>query len=172
MSLTENDAHRVRTVRWQDPEISARDALSISGLDYLRGIRDGKIAPPPAAVMIGYQLYEIDQGCVIFELEPAEYHYNPFASVHGGIISTVLDSAMTSAVLTTLPAGVGCSTIEMKVNFVRPITRRTGVLRIEGKVIHGGSRIAIAEGRVTDARDKLCAFAVNTCMIFRMKPEG
>ncbi len=172
MPSTENDAQRVRTVTWQDPEVSARDALAIGGLDYLNAIKDGKIAPPPVAVLLGYRLCEIDQGCVVFELEPAEFHYNPFASVHGGIISTVLDSAMTSAVLTTLPAGIACSTIEIKVNFVRPITSRTGTLRIEGKVVHGGSRIAIAEGRVADAHDKLCAFAVSTCMVFRIKPEA
>ncbi len=172
MPSSENDSRRTRAVAWQDPETSARDALSISGLDYMNALKDGKIAPPPAAVLLGYRLREIDQGCVVFEFEPAEYHYNPFASVHGGIISTVLDSAMTSAVLTTLPAGIACSTIEIKVNFVRPITTRTGTLRIEGKVVHGGSRIAIAEGRVTDAHDKLCAFAVSTCMVFRIKPEA
>ncbi len=172
MSENESTPRRVHTVTWQDPRVSARDAASISGLDYLRAIKEGKIKPPPAAVLIGYQLHEIDVGRVVFELEPAEYHYNPFASVHGGILSTVLDSAMTSAILTTLPAGVGCSTLEIKVNFVRPITDRTGRVICEGKIIHGGNRIAIAEGRITDSRDKLCAFAVSTCMIFRVGQEA
>jgi uncharacterized protein (TIGR00369 family) len=172
MSENESTPRRIHTVTWEDPHVSARDAASISGLDYMRAIKDGKIKPPPAAMLIGYQLREIEVGRVVFELEPAEYHYNPFASVHGGIMSTVLDSAMTSAILTTLPAGVGCSTLEIKVNFVRPVTNRTGVVRCEGKVVHGGNRIAIAEGRITDSRDKLCAFAVSTCMIFRVEQEA
>ncbi len=172
MSENESKPRRIHTVTWQDPRVSARDAASISGLDYLRAIKEGKIKPPPAAVLIGYQLHEIDVGRVVFELEPAEYHYNPFASVHGGILSTVLDSAMTSAILTTLPAGVGCSTLEIKVNFVRPITDRTGRVICEGKIIHGGNRIAIAEGRITDSHDKLCAFAVSTCIIFRVGQEA
>jgi uncharacterized protein (TIGR00369 family) len=171
MSENESNPHRIRTITWEDPRVSARDAASIGGLDYLRAIKDGKVKPPPVAALIGYQLLEIDVGRVVFELEPAEYHYNPFATMHGGIMSTVLDSAMTSAILTTLPAGVGCSTLEIKVNFVRPITDRTGLVRCEGKIIHGGNRIAIAEGRITDSRDKLCAFAVSTCMVFRVEQE-
>ncbi len=172
MSENRSESRRIHTVTWEDPEVSARDAASIGGLDYLRAIMEGKIAPPPVAMLLGYQLREIDVGRVVFELEPAEYHYNPFASMHGGIMSTVLDSAMTSAILTTLPAGVGCSTLEIKVNFVRPITTRTGLVRCEGKIVHGGNRIAIAEGRITDSRDKLCSFAVSTCLVFRVAQEA
>ncbi len=172
MSENKTKLPRVHTVTWQDPQVSARDAASISGLDYMRAIKDGTVKPPPAAMLIGYQLRDVQVGRVLFELEPAEYHYNPFASVHGGILSTVLDSAMTSAILTTLPTGVGCSTLEIKVNFVRPITNRTGLVRCEGKIIHAGNRIALAEGRITDSRDKLCAFAVSTCMIFHVGQEA
>ncbi len=171
MPANDSQSPRVRTVTWQDPHISARDAKSISGLDYLRAIKEGKIKPPPVAVLIGYTISEVENGRVVFELEPAEYHYNPFASMHGGIISTVLDSAMTSAVLSALPLGVGCSTLEIKVNFVRPITSQTGRLRCEGKIVHIGSRIAIAEGKVMDSRDKLHAYAVNTCLILPAERE-
>jgi uncharacterized protein (TIGR00369 family) len=139
----------------------------MSGLDYLQYIRDGKIKPPPAALLLGYRLCEVEAGRAVFELEPAEYHYNPFASVHGGIASTLLDSAMTAAVLSTLPVGSSCSTLEIKVNFVRPISGQTGLVRCEAKVLHAGSRIATAEGRLTDCQAKLFAHATNTCMIFQ-----
>ncbi|MBI4787412.1 MAG: PaaI family thioesterase [Chloroflexi bacterium] len=171
MSEAKRESARTRTVTWHDPRVSARDATRISGLDYLRAIVEGKIAPPPIANLIGYRLAEAEIGRVVFELEPAEYHYNPFASVHGGIASTVLDSAMTSAILSTLPIGVACSTLEMKVNFVRPIFGDTGLVRCEAKTIHAGSRIATAEGKVVDAQGKLYAHAVTTCIVFKTRME-
>jgi len=171
-SMNDRECDRTRTVTWEDPKVSARDASAISGLDYLEAIRQGKIKPPPAAVLIGYRLVKIDVGLTVFELEPAEYHYNPFASVHGGVASTLLDSAMASAVLSTLPIGLNCSTLEIKVNFVRPITSRTGILRCEAKTIHVGSRIATAEGRVIDRQNKLYAHGVTTCVIFKSGPKS
>ena len=171
MSEGKLGTHRVRTVTWEDPKISARDAASITGHDYLCAIKEGRIKPPPVAMLMGYRLAEIDVGRAVFELEPAEYHYNPFASVHGGIVSTVLDSAMTCAILSTLSIGLSCSTLEIKVNFVRQITSRTGLVRCEGKIIHVGSTIATAEGRLVDRQGELHAHAVTTCMIFKGRPK-
>jgi uncharacterized protein (TIGR00369 family) len=143
---------RVRTVTWEDPHTSRRDAATISGLDYLYAIKEGRIPQPPAARLLGYGLREVERGRAVFELEPAEYHYNPFATVHGGITGTLLDSAMTAAVLSTLKIGVGCSTLEIKVNFVRPITGNVRVVRAEGKVLHLGSRIARLRASCSTAR--------------------
>jgi uncharacterized protein (TIGR00369 family) len=171
MKVREHHGERIRTVTWEDPKVSARDSAVISGLDYLTAIKEGRVKPPPMAMLIGYKLVEIEAGRVVFELEPDEYHYNPFASVHGGIAATVLDSAMTSSVFSTLPIGSGCSTIEMKINFVRPMTRRTGILQAEGKVVHVGARIATAEGRLTNREGTLYAHAVTTCMIFRARTK-
>ncbi len=165
-----SQTERTRTITWEDPRISARDAARISGMDYLKSILEGGNSPPPVAVLLGYRLTEVDWGRTVFELEPAEYHYNPFASVHGGIIGTILDSAMTSAVLTTLPVGVFCTTLEIKVNYVRQMTARTGRLRCEANTIHVGSRVATAEGRVTDQQNKLYAHAVTTCLILQVEP--
>ena len=167
MAASEHEHRRTRIVTWDDPKISARDSASISGLDYLKAIQEGRIKPPPAALLIGYRLVEIEVGRVVFELDPDEFHYNPFASVHGGIAGIVLDSAMTSSVLSTLPIGSGCSTIEMKINFVRPITKATGTVQAEAKIVYVGSRIGTAEGRLTDSDGTLYAHAVTTCMIFR-----
>jgi len=158
---------RVRTVTWEDPQVSRRDAAAISGLDYLVAIKDGRIPQPPAARLLGYRLSEVERGRAVFELEPAEYHYNPFATVHGGVTGTLLDSAMTAAVLSTLGVGLACSTLELKVNFVRPIAGGVGVVRAEGKVLHLGSSIATAEGKLLDGAGKLYAHAVTTCAIVR-----
>src|SRR5574341_817709 len=166
MASNPNQNQRVRTITWEDPALSARDS-AMSGLEYLQHIRDGQIKPPPAAMLLGYRLCEVEPGRAVFELEPAEYHYNPFASVHGGIASTLLDSAMTAAILSTLPAGSACSTLEINVNFVRPIVGSTGLLRCEARILHGGSRIATAEGRVADVQARLFAHATTTCMVFQ-----
>lgn len=170
--MTKNQNRRVRTITWEDPAISARDAGAMSGLDYLESIRAGRIKPPPVAVLLGYRLCEVEVGRAVFELEPAEYHYNPFACVHGGIASTLLDTAMTAAVLSTLPVGSSCSTLEIKVNFIRPISDQTGLLRCEGTVLHSGSRIATAEGRLTNDQNRLFAHATNTCIVFQALQEA
>ena len=159
------DADRSRVVEWNDPKLSSRDAASISGLDYLRQIQNGRIPPPPIARLVGYQISEIEFGRAVFELEPLECHYNPFATVHGGILTTLLDTAMTAALLSTLAVGSACSTLELKTNFIRPITTETGMLKCEGRLYYSGNRIATAEGRLTDSRQLLYAHGVSTCMI-------
>ena len=118
-------------------------------------------------MLVGYRIREVEKGSTLFELEPAEYHYNPFATVHGGIASTLLDTAMTSAVLSTLSVGLSCSTVEVKVNFIRPITNKTGIVRCKAKIIHAGNRIATAEGKIIDNKDRLYAHGVSTLMIFK-----
>ena len=157
---------RKKTIAWDDPKVSARDAASISGFDYLKAIKEGRINPPPIAMLVGYKLVEVDIGYAVFELEPDEYHYNPFATVHGGIISTILDSAMTASVLSSLNQGESCSTTEIKVNFIRPVTNKTGTLRCEARPIHLGKRLATTEGKLKDKNDNLYAHAVGTCLIF------
>ncbi len=116
---------------------------------------------------MGYRIAEVENGRAVFTLTPAEYHYNPFATVHGGIASTILDTTMTAAVLSTLPVGLGCSTLEIKVNFIRPITKKTGEMRCEATIIHVGKRIATAAGKLMDRNKKLYAHAVGTCLVFQ-----
>lgn len=158
--------HRSLTITWEDPKVSARDSSAISGIDYLMGIRDGAISPPPIAKLVGYKIVEVEKGGATFELNPAEYHYNPFSSVHGGITTTLLDTSMAASVLSTLPIGKNCSTVEFKVNFIRPITSKTGKITCRAAVIHSGGRIATSEAKIFDASEKLFAHAVSTIMIF------
>lgn len=163
---------RSKTICWDDPQNSKRAAIAmISGLDYLKAIKKNRISPPPVANLVGYKICEVDYGYAAFELNPAEYHYNPFATVHGGILSTLLDTAMTSSVLSTLPKGVSCTTIEIKVNFIKPVTVDTGILKCEASPLHVGKKIASVEGKLKDKNGLLHAHGVSTCSIFRVRAK-
>ena len=139
----------------------------MSGIDFLRALCDGRLPPPPIAELLGFKLVEVEPGHVVFEVLPAEQHYNPIGVVHGGLAMTLLDSAMSCSVQTQVPAGSGYTTVETKTNLTRPITSQTGKLRAIGKVIHAGSRIATAEGRLVDAAGKLYAHGTATCIVLR-----
>jgi len=167
MTSTPPPSQRKLAVTWTDPGKSARNAAKISGLDYLNAIKKGQIPPPPAARLIGYRIARIEYGRAVFELDPAEYHYNPFSTLHGGIACTLLDSAMTAAVLSTLPIGAACSTVEIKTNFIRPITGKSGTIACHAEMIYAGNQIATASGNIVDANGKLCAHGVSTLMIFK-----
>lgn len=163
-----NETHeRKLIVTWEDPRVGVEEAAQMSGLEYLRALSQGELPSPPMAELVGFDISEIEEGRVVFECTPAEYHYNPIGAVHGGLACTLFDSAMGCAVHTLLPAGVGYTTVELKVNFLRPITLKTGRLLCEGTTIHVGSRIATAEARLLDTSDKLYGHATTTCMIFR-----
>src|SRR5215213_1268158 len=117
---------RTLTVSWDDPAELAARAGSSSGLEFLRAIVAGELPKAPIQELLGFSLDEAEEGRVVFSLEPGEQHYNPIGSVHGGVAATLLDSAMGAAVHTTLPPGVGYTTVEMKVSLLRPITLDTG----------------------------------------------
>jgi uncharacterized protein (TIGR00369 family) len=156
---------RSLTVTWQDPLPLAEAARSMSGIEFLRAIRDERLPAPPIAVLLGFRLAEVEPGYAVFEVLPSEQHYNPIGVVHGGLAMTLLDSAMGCAVQSQMPAGTGYTTLEAKTNLVRAITSSTGKLRAIGKLIHGGSRVATAEGRLEDAAGKLYAHATTTCIV-------
>jgi uncharacterized protein (TIGR00369 family) len=138
----------------------------MAGLDLIRALRDGTVPPPPVIDLVGKSLAEVDAGRVVMNLTPAEYHYNPLGTMHGGILATLLDSVMGCAVHTTLPKGRGYTSLEIKVNYVRAVTNASGELSAEGKIVHGGNRSAVAEARVVDAKGRLCATASTTCLVF------
>ncbi len=167
MSVEDDKAARTRTFTWEDPRPPAEAARGLSGLDYLRKIVAGELPRPPISAMMNFGLAELEEGRAVFTAEPAEYHYNPIGVVHGGLAATLLDSAMGCAVHSMLPAGAGYTTLEIKVNYVRPMTAETGEVRCEARVIHVGGRTATAEGKVVDGAGKLYAHATTTCIIFR-----
>jgi uncharacterized protein (TIGR00369 family) len=156
---------RSLTVTWQDP-IAAFDAgKNLSGLEYMKEMIAGRIAAPPIMSLMGFRLAQVGDGLAVFECEPGEQHYNPIGVVHGGLAMTLLDSAMGCCVHTRLPAKVGYTTLEAKVNLVRAITAKTGTIRATGKVIHFGGKTATAEARLEDAAGKLYAHGTTTCII-------
>jgi uncharacterized protein (TIGR00369 family) len=165
--MAEDQERRTRTVIWHDPAPALRAAQTMSGIAYLQAIQSGELPPPPIAALIGMTMLEVSEGRVVFSAEPAEYHYNPLGTAHGGIAATLLDSAMGCAVQSLLPAGTGYTTLEIKVNYLRPITSATGTVMCEGKIIHLGGRIATAEARLTDAIGKLYAHGTTTCLLLR-----
>ena len=157
---------RTRVLRWQDPLALAESGARMDGLSYLRAIAAGELPPPPIAVLLNFSVVEVERGRAVFAGEPAEEHYNPIGSVHGGLAATLIDSATGCAVHSTLPAGVGYTTLGLEVKFVRPIGRETERVRAEAQVVHRGRRQATAEARLIDpATEKLLATATTTCLI-------
>ena len=147
--------------------VVAPDVLaSYRGLDFLQAIVDGKLPNPPICKVLNFHLAEVSEGRVAFEGLPDESFYNPIGSVHGGFAMTLLDSALSCAILTTLAQGERLTTLEIKVNLTRPILKGTGLLRVEGHVIHRGRMVATSEGELKDKAGKLYAHATTTCMLF------
>ena len=148
-----------------DPHEVEDTASGLSGLQYIQAIFAGALPPPPIMELIGFRGVSAKPGVAVFEMEPGPQHYNTIGSVHGGIALTLLDSAMGCAVHTLLDPGEAYTTLEVKTNFVRPIRTETGLIRCEGSVVHRGSRIATAEGKLTDSSGKLLAHGTTTCLI-------
>lgn len=145
----------------------AQAAKTMSGLEYLQSIQDGINPLPPICQTLDFDPVSMEDGKAVFSVIPSEFHYNPIGVVHGGLLSTLCDSAMGCAIHTKLAAGVGYTTLELKVNLVRPVTAKTGKLICTGTVIHVGRSVATAEARVEDAQGKLYAHATSTCMILK-----
>jgi uncharacterized protein (TIGR00369 family) len=137
----------------------------VTGLEFLSSIANGESAPPPIMATLGIDGLAVGPGWARFTMTPAPRHYNPIGSVHGGVAATLLDSAMGCAVHSTLGDGVGYTTVDLSVKFVRPLTAQTGLIRCDGNVVHAGSRVATAEGRIVDAQGKLYAHGTTTCLI-------
>jgi len=159
---------RSRTFTWDDPSVTAALAGRRPGLDLLRAMRDGELPPPPILALVDIEKMTADDGRVTFWLRPQEFHYNPIGSVHGGVIATMLDSAAGCSVHSTLPAGVGYTTLDLSIKYLRPVTMRSGLLRAEGSVLSKGRRTALAEARLLDERDALLAHATSSCLLFDM----
>jgi uncharacterized protein (TIGR00369 family) len=159
-------ATRSRTLVWQDPVPTAAAGATMSGLEYMRAIVAGEVPPPPIAVTMRFGVIEVEEGRTVFSGEPGEEHYNPIGVVHGGYAATLLDSALGSSVHSTLPAGVGYTSLGLEVKYVRPITRDTGRVLCEANLVYRGRRQATSEAVLTAADSgKVLAHGTSTCMI-------
>lgn len=158
---------RERTHQWSDPRETAASAMHSDGLTFIRAMASGEVPPPPIATLLGMSVAEVEPGRVVFTLEPAEFHFNPIGSVHGGVYATLLDSAAGCAVHTTLPLGARYTSLDLSVKFLRALRADSGTVRAEGTVVHAGSRTALTEARLLDGDGRLCATATSSCLIIR-----
>jgi len=156
---------RSRTYSWRDLLVALGEAAGLTGLEVMKRMAAGELPQPPIAATLGFRLVEVEHGRVVFECEPAEFHYNPIGTVHAGLASTLLDSAMGCAFVTTLDPGVGWATLELKANFTRPLTAETGLVRCVGTVVHPGRTVATTEARIDDAKGRLYAHGTSTILV-------
>ncbi|MEO1719719.1 MAG: PaaI family thioesterase [Pseudomonadota bacterium] len=138
---------------------------STDGLTFLTGIVEGRLPQPPICQTVGFVLVAASYGAVTFEGATGDHLGNPIGSIHGGFAATLLDSATACAVHATLATGETYTTLELKVNMVRALLPKTGLVRAEGEVIHRGRRIATSDGKLVDEDGRLYAHATSTCLI-------
>jgi len=163
---------------WKEAERAVRKSLSatgtaprekvigMTGMQVFEAIFAGDLPAPPIGETMDFIPIHMEPGIAVFQGRPQLRHYNPLGTVHGGWFCTLLDSALGCAVHTTLPAGKGYTTLELKVNMLRALTDSVALVRAEGKVIHAGRQVATAEGRIIGPDGKIYAHATTTCMIF------
>ncbi len=168
MTQTQPYATESRTFSWTTPgQVDVAALLEMTGLEQLQSMREGGMPHPPIMDTLGITDLRPEQGRVTVEMPAAEFHYNPLGSVHGGVISTLLDTAAACAVHTTLAVGELYTSVDLAVKFLRPVTVDSGLLTCEGTVIQRGRRTALAQAQLTDGAGKLVAHATSTCLIMR-----
>lgn len=140
-------------------------------LAQMQSIMNGEVPPPPIARLIGFQVSEVESGRVVVTFEASGKHANPMGTLHGGVLCDITDAAMGMAYASILNEGETFTTIELKINFMKPVWNAR--LRAIGKVIKQGSTVGLLECDVFDEEDKLVARASSTCMTLRgVKAEG
>jgi uncharacterized protein (TIGR00369 family) len=145
------------------PHVTLRKTLT--GLEFFRRIADGTVAPPPMVALLGLTIVEVAEGRIAVTGTPTEQFYNGLGVAHGGWTATLLDTALGCAVNSTQPAGRVMTTLELKINYTRPLTREVGEVRCDAAVVHVGSRTATAEARVTDRSGAIYAHGTTTCIV-------
>ena len=156
---------RSRTFTWSDPAETLDGLASLPGLEAMRRTLAGDVPHPPIAHLMGMRMVEVDEGRVVWEAVPGEEHYNPIGTVHAGFATTLLDSAMGTAFVSTMDAGTRWTTLELKANFTRAITAETGPVRCIGTVVHPGRKVVTTEARLEDAEGRLLAHATSTILV-------
>ena len=156
---------RSKTVTWYDPAVILKGGVGLSGLEFIEALAEGRLPPPPIALLLNMRPRHVEVGKVVFECTPDESVYNPLGVVHGGLVCTLADTVAGCAVHTTLEAGVGYTSIEITVNYLRPVTVDSGTLIATGRLTKPGRRIALAGAEVHDEAGRLLATASSNCLI-------
>jgi uncharacterized protein (TIGR00369 family) len=156
---------RSKSVTWYDPAVTVAGGAGLTGLEFMQALVDGRLPPPPIALLINMAPRKVERGLVVFECTPDESVYNPIGVVHGGLVCTLADSATGCAVHTTLAAGIGYTSIDLTLNYLRPVTLDSGPLTATGRVVKPGRRVATATAEVHDGAGRLVATASSNCLI-------
>jgi uncharacterized protein (TIGR00369 family) len=158
---------RSRTVTWYDPAIPAAAGAELPGREFLQAIVEGRLPPPPIVNLVGARLVSVGDGEALFRCTPDESAYNPIGVVHGGLLCTLLDTAAGCAVHTLLPAGVGFSSIEIKVSFLRVLRAGGGEVEVHGQALRVGRQVAFAEAHARDGTGELVGHATTSIALLR-----
>lgn len=158
---------RERTYSWGNPLEGVELSKNLSGLEYLLAMKREEVPASPLINTLDFSIGEIEEGKVSFVFEPKEFHYNPNGSVHGGVITSVLDSAMGCTLHSRLTRGMVYTTLELKVNFLKRVHTGSGILVAEGKIIHLGGTTALLEATLKDKDGARYAYGVSTCLIIK-----
>lgn len=153
---------QTRTITWYDPQAIRARLSSLSGREYLQGMIDGRIPPPPIAELASSRLVSVGDGEAVFRCTPDESWLNPLGLIHGGLLCTLMDSAMGVAVQSTQPVGRGYATIELKVSFLKPAPFDGSELEARGRALRVGRRIAFAEAHAYDTQGTLLGHATSS----------
>ena len=147
--------------------VKPEEMAGLSGREMMDGMIAGRFPAPPIGKTLGFRLVEIGEGLAVFEGDPGPHLLNPLGSVHGGWAMTLIDSATGCALYTTLPPGVGYTTVETKVNMTRAIRADEATVRCEGRLLSAGKQIATAEARLISADGNLLAHGTSTLIVLR-----
>lgn len=162
----------VRLLMAPPGKIPAEELARTSGVEFLERIGRGEVPSPPIMQTLDFVPVEVERGRMVFQGTPKPDYYNPIGSVHGGYIATLLDSALGCAVHTMLEHGYGYTTLELKVNYVRPLTDKTGPVRAEAHVVNVSRQVGVAQGRLVDAAGRMYAWGSTTCLIFPLPAKA
>ncbi|HEY4096187.1 MAG TPA: PaaI family thioesterase [Baekduia sp.] len=157
---------QTRTYTWTDPRQQNEAGRAMAGLEFLRLLRAGGLGRAPMMETLDFTLVAADEGHVEFACTAGEFLYNPIGVVAGGVAATLLDAAAGCAIHTTLPAGIGYTTVDLSVHYLRPITTDLGTIRAIGTVLNRGRRTALGQAEVRDGAGRLLAHATSSCMLF------
>lgn len=169
--MTDDTTGRRTTVRWRDTREALERLPELDGMEFLRGIQSGELPPAPFAGHVSMDLVEVENGTVTFRGTPGESHYNPIGMVHGGYLCTLLDSALGCAAHSTLPAGMGYTTIDISTSFLRPVSTDSGPLLATGRVVKPGRRVIFTEGEVVDRHGRTVATATSSLLAFPLSSD-
>lgn len=172
MDLFAPRLRRERVVDWQAPGPAAKAAMTMSGIEAMRAIRDGRLPPPPLAKLIGFRMATVEHGRIVMELDAEESLENTIGLLHGATAAALLDTAMGCAISTMLEAGQTSVTLDLKLTYLRPLSVKSGTIQAEGRLVKLGRQTSYTEGFVRDGAGNLAVHATATFSMIGERPKA